>query len=322
MLSKLRSILVKSIKNKKLNVFGLFFLLAFLILVLSKLSKSYTETLTISVDAFNLPKDRVLTTDELPKLNIVVNTYGFYLLGTYFNKNTIAIDLKKDAYVHNDTYVWIANRAMPDIEKQFGKAFEIVSIQPDTLSLSFGTLAVKKVPIKLISKTTYASGYDSLEGIVLKPDSINVIGSDSEIKHLDYIETTELNLLNIKKDINTTVNLKLPEADHTIKLSQEKVSIRAEVQKFTEGTLEIPVVINNLPSDIQINFFPKTIKVSYEVSLNDYKSIKPSAFKIECDYLEIESSNASFFTPKFKKTPKNVKRVKMKQDKIEYIITE
>ena len=62
--------------------------------------------------------------------------------------------------------------------------------------------------------------------------------------------------------------------------------------------------------------------MSYEVSLNDYKFIKPAGFKIECDYLEIEASNASYFTPKFIKTPENVKRIKMKQDKIEYVIIE
>jgi len=322
MLTKLKHILVTSIKNKKLNVFGLFLVLAFLILVLSKLSKSYTETLTVSVDFINVPEDRVLTTDEEQKLNIVVNTYGFNLLGYYFYENTVPIDLLNDAYIQNKEYVWIANRALPKIEEQFGHAFKIVSVQPDTLSFSFGTLASKKVPIKLNSNVTFASGYDTLKGMILIPDSVKIIGSDSEIKHLNYIETSEFKLLNVKKDINATIGLKPPEDNQTVKLSNGIVSVKADVQKFTEGTLEIPVVINNLPTDIQINYFPKTIKVSYEVSLNDYKSIKPSGFKIECDYLESKTSNASYFTPKFMKIPENVKRVKMKQNKIEYIITE
>lgn len=322
MLSRLRFILIKLTKNKRLNVFSLFLLLAFLILVLSKLSKLYTETLAVEVNIVNLPKDKVLAITNTPKLDIVVNTYGFYLLGSYFHNNTIEIDLEKNAYQHNNTFNWVANRALPDIEKQLGKRFEIVSIQPDTLSLSFGILSTKKVPVRLNSNVTYASGYDTLKGMILKPDSVEVIGSDTEIKHVNYIETSELNLQNIKKDINATVGLKLPETGNTVKLSENEVSVTANVQKFTEGTLEIPVIINNLPSEIQINYFPKTIKVSYEVSLNDYKSIKPSAFKIECDYLEIKNSNKSYFTPKLIKQPERIKRVKMKQDKIEYIITE
>jgi len=322
MLSKLRSILSKSIKNKKLNVFGLFFLLAFLILVLSKLSKSYTETLSVGVNYINLPEDKVLTNEDQPELNIIVTTYGFNLFGSYFYDKTVAIDLKNDAYVNNDNYVWIANRALPKIETQFGNSFKIESIQPDTLNFSFGTLSVKKVPIKLNSNVTFASGYNTLKGMVLVPDSIKVIGSDTEIKSVNYVETSELSLLKAKENINTTIKLKLPEEGQTVKLSQEEITVTAEVQKFTEGTLEIPIVINNLPSDIQINYFPKTIKVSFEVSLNDYKSIKPAGFKIECDYLEIESSNKSYFTPKFIRVPEHVKHVKMKQDKIEYIITE
>ena len=322
MLTKLRSILIRSIKNKKLNVFGLFFLLAFLILVLSKLSKSYTETLTVGVNYINLPEDKVLTIENQPELNITVSTFGFNLFGSYFYDKTVPIDLKNDAYINNDTYIWIANRAMSDIESQFGNNFEIVSVQPDTLSFPFGILSVKKVPIKLNSNVTFASGYDTLYGMVLVPDSIKVIGSDTEIKTVNYVETSELRLLDIKENINATIKLILPEEGNTLKLSQENIEVTAEVQKFTEGTLEVPVVINNLPSDIQINYFPKMIKVSYEVSLNHYKSIKPTDFKIECDYLEIESSNKTYFTPKFIRLPENVKRVKMKQDKIEYIITE
>ncbi|WP_323787815.1 CdaR family protein [Psychroserpens sp.] len=322
MLTKLRSFLIRSIKNKKLNVFGLFFLLAFVILVLSKLSKQYTETLTVGVNITNLPEDKILTSKDETVLKVRVTTYGFNLFGSYFYDKTVPIDLKNDAYVYNDTYVWLANRAMSKVESQFGNSFEIESIQPDTLFFPFGTLSVRKVPIKLNSSIAFASGYDTLKGMVLVPDSIKIIGSDTEIKAINYVETSELSLLNIKENINTTISLELPEEVSTLKLSQNDIVVTAEVQKFTEGTLEIPVVINNLPTDIQINYFPKTIKVSYEVSLNDYKSIKPSDFKIECDYLEIEDANKSYFTPMFKKVPTNVKRVKMKQNKIEYIITE
>jgi hypothetical protein len=322
MLTNIKSILSKSIKNKKLNVFGLFFLLAFLILVLSKLSKSYTEVLTVDVNYVNLPEDKVLIIDEKPKLNVEVTTFGFNLLASYFYDKTIAVDLKNDAYIKNGTYVWMANRALPNIEQQFGKSFKIESIRPDTLKIDFGTLAVKKVPVKLNSNVSYASGYDTLKGMLLSPDSINVIGSDTEIKNINYVETSELNLLKIKENINATVKLKLPDTGHTIKLSQKEIIVTAEVQKFTEGTLEIPIIINNLPKDIQINYFPKTIKVSYEVSLMDYNSVKPAGFKIECDFLDIEASNKSYFIPKFMKVPENVKRVKMKQDKIEYVITE
>ncbi|WCO00506.1 CdaR family protein [Psychroserpens ponticola] len=296
--------------------------MAFLILVLSKLSKSYTETLTVAVNYINLPEDKILTNNEDPEVKISVNTYGFNLFASYFYDNTIAIDIENDTYINKGTYVWVANRALTNIETQLGKNFKIESIKPDTLSFSFGTLSVKKVPVILNSNLSFASGYDSLKKIVLVPDSIKIIGSDSEIKTIDHVETFELRLLDIKENINTTISLKVPEEGHTFKLSQEKIRITADVEKFTEGTLEIPVVINNLPSDIQINYFPKTIKVSYEVSLNEYKSIKTSDFKIECDYLEIKTSNKSYFIPKFVKIPDNVKRVKMKQNKIEYIITE
>ncbi|MFK7782722.1 YbbR-like domain-containing protein, partial [Psychroserpens sp.] len=284
--------------------------------------KSYSETLTVETRVINLPKDKILTIDDQPKLNITVKTYGFYLFGSYFYDKSIEVDLEKDAYIDKNSYIWLANRALPQIEKQFSKGFEILTLQPDTLKFPFGILSSKKVPITLKSNINYAFGYNSLEGLVLVPDSITVIGTDAEIKTINNVETAELKLLDIKENINQKVNLKLPDNSSALKLSQEQISVSAEIEKFTEGTLEIPVIINNLPSDVQINYFPKKIKVSYEVSLDQYKSIKPTDFKIECDFLEIKSSNASYFTPRFKRLPSNVKHVKMKQNKIEYIITE
>ena len=106
------------------------------------------------IEFFNLPEDKILTIDDQPELNIIVNTYGFNLFGSYFYDKTIAIDFTNDVYVDKDNYVWIANRALPNIENQFGQSFKIESIQPDTLYFSFGTLSVKKVPITLNSNVT------------------------------------------------------------------------------------------------------------------------------------------------------------------------
>jgi YbbR domain-containing protein len=158
-----------------------------------------------------------------------------------------------------------------------------------------------------------------INNYIIKPDSIKVIGTQAEVEQINKVETEILNL----KEVSDTIDAVLPlkKLDNSkIKFSKNSVNVLAKVEKFTEGTLEVPVTIVNKPLDISINYFPKAIAVSYYVSLNNYKNVKPLDFKVECDFSEIENTNNTFFIPKLVKSPDLVKNVRLKQNKVEFIL--
>ncbi len=319
MLTRLKSKILKSIKNKKLNVFLLFLVLTFGFLALSKLSKKYTENIALDITYVNLPEQRVITLDSSPKCKVVVSDYGFNLLAYYFKKHSIQIDFTKDVFVKDSQYIWVANKNRPKINAQLGNTTEVISLESDTIIFPFETLFVKKVPVILNSKISFKSGYDILNHFNLKPDSINVIGTESEVSQVANVETKILNLKDVSDTINTVLFLKKFDKSN-IKFSKNSVNVSAKVEKFTEGTLEVPITIVNKPLEVSINYFPKAIAVSYYVSLNNYKNIKPLDFKVECNFSEIENTNKTFFTPKLVKIPESVKNVRMKQNKVEFIL--
>ena len=313
---------MRSIETKKIHVFGLFLLFSFLILILSKLSKPYSETLTLQIEKINVPTETIIT-DEVSTLDVDVKTFGFYLLGSYFKEKRIDLDFEEDIMLQSKTdYVLETNRLRSDIASILGSNFVILQISPDTMYFPFSILDTKKVPIQLKTDISFAPGYDSLLGFRITPDSVEVIGAEKEIQNINAVRTSELSIQNIKADINTSLSLEIPSEGQKLKLSESTVNVEAKVEKFTEGTVEVPVQITNLPSDLQINFFPKNIKLSYDVSLNDYKQIKPTDFRIECEFQNEMVGVQSFLIPKLVKSPAVVKRVKLKQSKIEYIITQ
>lgn len=320
MLNSIKSKFVQSVNNKRLNVFGLFFLLAFLILVITKLSETYVETIPFTVAYKNLPEANIITLDSIPKVNVTVSTNGFNLLSYYFYNKTYQLDVQNNASIDNNTYVWLAEKGTYALKEQLGNSVNIVSVKPDTLILPFGTLSVKKVPVILKSKLSFKPGFDSTNGVVLIPDSVKIIGAAEEISKIESVETQFFELADIRTNINTSLDLEFSNSSKHLKLSEDKVSIKVDVEKFTEGTFDIPVTLINMPKNIEINFFPKHIKVSYYLSLKDYKSIRPNDFKIECDYNDVLNANASFFTPKLIVNSEKVKSAKMKQNKVEYII--
>ena len=319
MLSKLKSMILKSIKNKKLNVFGLFFLLTFLFLGLTKLSKKYSDDISLDIIYLNLPKHKVITLDSLPKCNAVVSAYGFNLMMFHLKNQSIQVDFNHDVYVKDSTYIWLPNRFKHKIVGLLGKSAEVISFDQDTIRFPFETLSVKKVPVVLNSKVTFKSGYDILNHFTIQPDSVNVVGSKSNILEITKAETELLSLKNVSDTINMMMSLKKPESKN-VTFSVNEVNISAKVEKFTEGTLEVPISIVNKPLDVSINYFPKVITVTFDVSLNNYKIIKPMDFKLECDFSEIENTNNAFFVPKLVKFPELVKNVRLKQNKVEFIL--
>ena len=319
MLNKLKGKIVKSIRSRKLNVFGLFFLLAFLFLIITKLSKVYTETLALNIEYVNLPEEHSLISNN-DTINVVVKAYGFNLLRYYLFDHSLKIDFKRDVSLQSDSYLWDAKVNKGSLEKEFKNSLEIVSVKPSTLTFPFQSMAVKKVPIKPNINLTFAAGYDVVGTIKYEPDSVRIIGPSQLISNIEFVKTKNIKLNEVNNDIDKEIELDFKAKTKNVHITNTTVNMIAKVGKFTEGTLEIPISVINLPVNTNINFFPKTVTVAYYVNLSDYNSIKALDFKVECDYSEISNTNSPFLFPKLIKMPEVVKNARIKQNKVEYIL--
>ncbi|WP_157208741.1 CdaR family protein [Mariniflexile maritimum] len=319
MFKKLRLDILASIKNKKINVFILFLLLSFIILLFTKLSKSYTKTIAFNIEKVNVPQEDVILNDSTA-LYITLKTSGFKWLTYYFSKPKIKIDFSKD--VHNQDSVFIWNKSMAFLENtQFGSQVQLLNITPETLVFRYGINMVKKVPVVLHSDIKFSAGYDVSKPFVLQPDSVVVVGPKNRVSSINSVVTQYLALSNIRTNISETVKLKLPKKNKDLTFSNTEVVLKAVVEKFTEGTLKIPVSIINVPETITLKYFPKEVNVSYYVSLDDYKTISPTDFKVVCDFGKV-IGNQSVLVPELVKVPKNVKNATISQKRIEFIIIE
>lgn len=282
MIKKLKSKILNSIKSKKINVFILFLLFAFIILIFSKLSKEYTNTIAFGVEKMNIPPENVILNDSV-LLNITLKTHGFKWLRYYITKPKIKIDFSKDVDKKEGVYVWNKSKAYLK-NTQFDEQVELLNMSPDRLIFRYGVNLVKKVPVKLNATINFTPGYDISDKLVSEPDSITVIGPNILVSKMNHLETEEIIFNDVKSNLKEAVKLILPENTADLKFSAKSVTIKADVEKFTEGTLKIPVTIINVPKELKIKYFPKEVNVSYYTSLSHYNSITNKDFKVVCDY--------------------------------------
>jgi hypothetical protein len=307
-------------KTRRVNIFLLFIVLAFVFSVLTKLSKNYTKTFSFHINTVNVPEDVVIINDSTINMRITITAYGFRQIKYYFKKPIVDVDfttLDKSTTHYN----WIAKRELSNIIKQFDINERIENIVPDTIVFKYDVNTVKKIPVILDADIKFSTGFDVNGVFNLTPDSINIIGPKVVLDSISEIYTERLELDNIISNVNNTVKLKLPSQLQDLKFSQQQVQVIGTVEKFTEGVIEVPVNVVNIPKNIKIKYYPKTIPVIYYTSLSNFKSISSSSFIVECDYDSL-SAEDSYLIPKIVQQPDLVKNARLSIKRIEFILVQ
>lgn len=306
-------------KRKKVNVFLLFMLLALLFSILTKLSKDYTKTITFKIQPTNIPEDKLIISDSTHVLKIDLRTYGFKLLRYYFKKPTLKINIE-NLYKNDTHYIWTQRKAFSEVVSQFDSNVKIENINPDSLKLRYGTNSVKKVPVILNTNLSFVEGFNVVGDFTIQPDSIRVIGPNVLIDEITSISTNKITINDIKSDIDKTIKLNLID-NRQLRFSNEDIQLKAVVDKFTEGTVNVPVIVKNVPEHINLKIYPKVIPVIFYSSLANFKTISNSNFIVACDYSKREVDK-TYLTPELVQQPEQIKTAKLSIKKVEFIITE
>jgi len=260
----------------------------------------------------------VILKDSTHKLDITLRTYGFKLLRYYMSKPTVTIDLQ-ELDRKNNHYIWTNIRGMAHLNSQFDENVKIMAVKPDSVILKFDRNNVKMVPVQLNSDVIFKPGYDLSENYTLIPDSVKIMGPKILLDSISAIQTQVLSAKDIKSDLELSLPLILPDSSENLVYSHKKITVKGKVDKFTEGTIDVPVDIINVPKDISINYFPKEISISYYTSLTNFSAISRKDFIVECDYNDLIEGR-TYLEPVIIKYPEKVKNVRLNNKRVEFII--
>jgi len=316
MCSKKKTSIIEILKKRNINRFGVFLGIAFVFLIFSKLSSDYNQPIKIKIKFTDLAEEIIIKSDSSNTIEAIVEAKGFALIPYVFNNSeTISLNANEDVIVNQNEFVFEVQKNSFLLEEQLGDSYKIRSLKPDLLHIAYSKRASKSVPVKLNSNIKYATGYDLYGNFNLSKDSVKIVGPIDKITDITYVTTNELKLVEVNTNIKTSVTFNKIE---DVEVFPKSINVEADVKRFTEGKIEVPLTIINKPENVLINYFPKTVTLSYYVDLESFNSITPSEFSVECDYSLI-NSNQTYFVPKIAKMPEFIKRVNIKQKRIDFI---
>jgi len=319
-MSVFRNKIIDYFQSRKINVLILFFVLALVISLLSKLSKEHTVTINLQINPVGVPETQIILPDSSRSMNVTIRSHGFNLIPYYLSQQSIDLDL---SHIEKNTssYLWTTAQGLSDVVKHFSSEIRIETINPDSLVFNYDVNESKIIPVILKFDVTYTPGYDMVEDFHVMPDSVKLIGPKVALDSIFEIYSEVLLLEEVNKDFSTTLKLDLTQKFNGLTVSDNQVNISGKVVKFTEGTLEVPVLVKNIPDGVSLNYYPKTISVLYFTSLDDLKTIDGSSFTVECDFSQIKEGT-TFLVPKLTKQPSSVKNVRLETNRVEFIRTQ
>lgn len=310
----------KSIKNKKkINIFLLFLMLAFVFWMLIKLSRTYTSSVEINLSYTDLPKNKMFQTEPKSKVNVTIDAVGFTLLKYKFSKKNIEVSLKNIKRKSNTKYYLLSANVLKSVDKSFAKS-EVTDIDPDTLYFELGRSISKKVKVEADVSIQYKSGYHLSGALEVVPAYITISGPKSQVDSIIYVTTKDLKITNVFDTINSEVAILMNDKLSKLTYSATKVNVQAKVEKFTERTIEIPVKVKNVPNLYTISTFPNMVKVVFQIGLSDFNKINENDFEVICDYNLVESDGIDYLIPTIKSKPSLVGSVKIVPNKIEFLL--
>lgn len=305
--------------NLKVRMFFVFLILTMVIWMLIKLSKSYSAEIIFEVEYINLPKDKVFQTDVITQVNASVYSTGFNLLKYKIKRKKLQFDIRNLAFKDGNKYYYLPNRHLIDLKLQLNDVSIIERFSQDTIFITLGLNLTKKVPIELNAEIQFKLGYNFVDTIKMMPDSIYITGPEAVLDTIDVVLTDRIELVDISTAINETV--KLSTFDNVgLMFSTPNITLTAEVDKFTEGSLTVPFEIVNLPNGYKITTFPKEVKIIYKVGLKNFNKITIENLHVVCDFKESFDNDLNYMIPRLQEQSPLISSVRFIPNKIEYLI--
>lgn len=309
--------------NKKLITFFICVFVSLLFWLLMELSKEYTILQIYPVSYINFPTDKVMA-NKLPE-NIVVEikSTGFNLVINKFKQleDTVIIDVSKQQHLPSKNHFYIVtNLQLDNIDAKFSPLIEVVKVNPDTINFNYNKKITKQVFVKTNLKLNFEEQFQLVDEITVIPKTITIAGAADFVNAIDTVNTVFESLVKLNKPISLLLKIDKVIENRQIEINPSKVKVILNVAKYTEGNVELPIEIKNLPLGFNLKTFPDKVNVKYNVAFTDFEKISPFQFRAVVDYINIEKE-----TNKLKvvliKQPKEVRDVKCNLEKVEFILT-
>ena len=303
-----------SMDKGRSRFFLVFLLLSFFLWFIAKFSKTYTEVIAFELSFENTPVGLVPQLVQPLEVETTLTATGFQFLYYRFFDKQLSIDLAEARFEENKATVQLAAQFQALQEQLLGDT-QIINYFPTEIEFDFQRQLTKKVPV-VAPALELALGYTAIN-VEFQPDSVEVLGPESELTKLKFIQPIYPNNSKIQQSFTSKVNL--PKLGNTLKLNTNSVEMKVSVDRFSEEEFNLPIVLKNAPLNEVLKFFPSKVKLTFSAPLQELKNITQEDFSIGIAYDRL-NPNENRATIEVFQVPEKVQNMRWEPKTVEYLI--
>lgn len=322
----LRRIFVPSRKHyrNKVSVFLICAAISFFMWGLIKLSRIYEAPVKYRINLQNLPSDKVLVSTGDTVLTLYIKARGLELYSRMLNpkKNVITLNLA-GLRMHREGRRYFGqirtSRLLKDISSQLPQDNVLSGVEPDTLRFVFEQEYRKRVPVYADLSLSYAEQYQLSDSIVLSPDSVTLFGTRSVLDTLYSVKTARYSLKNLNSSRLLTLKIIKPLVGLPVTLSTDSITAEINVERFTEATIEVPVIEVG-EDQKKFRSFPDKVILTCRVAMREYERLDPSLFTVSINYQKAALAGTNVADVIVVRQPSFCKVIEIEPEKVEFLL--
>ena len=193
--------------NKDFLVFLFFLGLSGIFWLSLTLNETYEREFSIPVSVVDIPKNAVLTSDEVDTIKMTIRDKGIVLVayqyGDYLNRLRIPF---KNYTRNNGSGSVPASELQKLVYQNLVSSSKITACKPDKLEFFYNYGTHKKVPVRWSGRVIPEELY-FISRVDYSPDSVTVYASDEKLDSINIIYTETLNYANFRDTLSITCQL-------------------------------------------------------------------------------------------------------------------
>lgn len=304
--------------SKEFLIFLFFLALSGIFWLSLTLNETYEREFSVPVSVVGVPKNAVLTSDEVDTVRVTIRDKGIMLVFYKYGDALKHIELPFRNYTQNNGTGQIpASEIQKRIYQNLVSSSKITAIKPEKMEFFYNYGTKKQVPVRWSGRVIPEELY-FISKVSYEPDSVTIYASQEKLDSINMVYTEQLNYANFRDTLIVDCNLAKLKGVKTV---PDHIRIKFFTDVLTEERISnIPIVGINMPEGKVLRTFPAKTSVSFVAGVSVYRNLKPEDFTVIVDYDEIRSNPSEKCRVYLKNVPSGISRAKLETIMVDYLI--
>jgi len=304
--------------SKEFLIFLFFLALSGIFWLSLTLNETYEREFSVPVSVVGVPKNAVLTSDEVDTVRVTIRDKGIMLVFYKYGDALKHIELPFRNYTQNNGTGQIpASEIQKRIYQNLVSSSKITAIKPEKMEFFYNYGTKKQVPVRWSGRVIPEELY-FISKVSYEPDSVTIYASQEKLDSINMVYTEQLNYANFRDTLIVDCNLAKLKGVKTV---PDHIRIKFFTDVLTEERISnIPIVGINMPEGKVLRTFPAKTSVSFVAGVSVYRNLKPEDFTVIVDYDEIRRNPSEKCRVYLKNVPSGISRAKLETIMVDYLI--